>query len=319
MLPTTRTWHDYVSRVPFRLGVVTNEISEDIERALEVADALGIRDVELNSILGRPVTDLSDAEVQRVRDLIRARDVRVSLITDAAFKAATLDAVPRPGEPETTVYRTHRQILERAIALAHHFGTDRVRVFAFRRPLDGIAAGTPGWHPSRPPTDAELDAIVRGLRPLCDLAEREGITLLVENVRYSYADTGAHTRLILDAVGSDRLRLIWDVANAFVSGEPSSYPEGYHAVRPYVAQVHVKDARFLDRATGATAWERIGAGEVDLAGQVHALVREAYAGVVSLETHWHLDGDSGERSTFETWRGLSEILDRVTAFSVNEH
>ena len=155
------TWARYASRVPFRLGVVTNEISEDIERACEVAASLGIRDLELNSLWDRSVTELSDDEARRVGEIVRSHGQRVSQVIGPAFKATPLDAIAAPGEAETPYYAKQRRVLERSVELAHLFGTDRVRVFAFRRPRAGIEAGTPGWHPSPDATEAELDALRR--------------------------------------------------------------------------------------------------------------------------------------------------------------
>jgi sugar phosphate isomerase/epimerase len=311
MSPSVPVWPGYAQRVPFRLGVVTNEISQDLQHALKVAAELGIRDVELNTLWGRQVTELTDAELAQVRALLDAHGMRVAVILDGAFKAIPLDAIPAPGELETEMYRRERQVLERAIAIAHMLGCERVRVFAFRRPMAGIEAGTPGWRPSPAPTPAELERLARGLRPLCELAGREGVTLVLENVRYCYADTGAHTRQVVEVAGSPHLKVIWDPANAYVSGEGRAYPDGYAAVRTYTVHVHLKDARFTDRATGQTRWECIGAGEVDWAGQIRALIRDGFAGVAGLETHWRLPGDTGERSTVETWRGLSKVVDRV--------
>lgn len=300
---------------PFHLAVLTNEISEDLARALAVAADLGIGVVELNSLWGKPVTDVSPEEVRQARELLQAAGMRVSVITDPAFKAATLDAIAAPGAGETESYRRHRQVLERAIALAHEFGTDRVRLFAFRRPAAHGAIG-PGWQAPPAPTAAELEAISRGLRPLCALAADEGVTLLLENVRFSYADTSANSLAILRAVDSPHLGLIWDPANAFVSGDPAPAPEGYAAVRRFVRQVHVKDARFLDHARGETVWEKIGQGEVDLGGQLSALCDDGYRGGVTIETHWRLPGDSAERSTVETWRGLRALIDRTCGGAV---
>ena len=311
MPSTLPTWSVYAAAVPFRLGVLTNEISDDLQRALAVARDLGISDIELNTLWGQQITDLDEAALQRVRSLLDEHGMRASLITDAAGKSLELKDIPEPGATETVAYRRHRQILERAIAAAHALGTDRVRLFAFKRPMKGIEAGTPGWRPSAPPTEAELATIRRGMLPLCDLARREGVTLLIENVRYSFADTGAHSRAILDAVDAANLQVIWDPANAYISGEARHVPDGYAAVRPAIGQVHLKDARFTDKATGATAWARIGDGEVDLAGQLAALVRDGYDGVASLETHWRLPGDKGEQSTLETWRVLSGMLDQI--------
>ncbi len=309
-MPAFSVAWDQAPALPFPLAVLTNEISEDVARALAVAIELGITEVELNTLWGKQVTDLTPEQVEEARDLLRMAGLPVNLICDPAFKSAPLEAVAAPGDGETAAYRRHREILERAIALAHRFGTDRVRVFGFRRPAAHGTIG-PGWQAPPPPTAEELDAIGRGFRPLCTLAADEGVTLLLENVRFCYADTSANSRAILEAVASPRLRLIWDPANAFVSGDTASAPEGYAAVRPYVDRVHVKDARFLDHARGETAWQRVGDGEVDLAGQLRALLADGYRGALTIETHWRLPGDEGERSTVATWRGLQALLAQV--------
>jgi sugar phosphate isomerase/epimerase len=305
------TWHAYAAKVPFRLGVVSTELGDDLQRVCTAATSLGIQDLELHTLWGRQVTDLTDDDARRARDVIRAHGLRTCLITGPAFKAAPLESIAPAGECETRIYQEHRQTLEREVALARLFGTDRVRVFSFARPRDKIGAGVPGGRPSPELGESELETLRRGFAPLVGLAEREGVTLMLENVRSCYADTGLHSRQILAAIDSPRVRLIWDPANAFVSGEAAACSVGYDAVRPYVAQVHAKDAAIVDPSTGETEWRRIGDGAMDWTGQLRALLADGYAGVVSLETHWRLAGDSGERSTAETWRGLATCLDRA--------
>jgi sugar phosphate isomerase/epimerase len=314
--PPPPTWERFAGRVPFRLGVVSSELGNDFERVCAVAAATGIAELELHTLWGRQVTELSDEEARHARDIVQAHGVRVCLITGPAFKAVPLEAIAAQGELETPLYAKHRRLLEREIELAHLFGTDRVRLFAFLRPKggEGGAAEKAEWHSSPDLTAGELETVRRGFAPLVDLAGRQGVTLMVENVRYSYADTGAHSAQILKEVDSPRVRLIWDPANALVAGEARPYPDGYAAVQPYVAQVHAKDAAFTDRVTGSTEWRRIGDGEVDWAGQLRALLDAGYPGVLSLETHWQLPGDGPdvrERSTLETWRGLASILDQL--------
>ena len=313
--PAIRSFAMFAGRVPFRLGVVSNEISQDLERVADVAAALGASDIEINSVWDTSVTKMTDDEARRARAIVEARDLRVGQVTGPAFKSATLASVAAAGGPETETYRQHRLVFERSLSLARLLGTDQVRVFAFERPKEGTAAGTPGWRPSAAPSPVDLETIARGLRPLCRQAADQGITLVVENVRYSYADSGTHTAAVMAAVGEPNYRLIWDPANALVSGEARPYPDGYAAVQDYIARVHIKDARFTDHATGATAWERVGAGEVDWVGQLRALIESGFGGVLSLETHWKMPGASGddasERSTLATWEGFAVALERA--------
>ncbi len=60
-----------------RLGVITDEISEDFDHALAVCDELGIRDIELRSIWGKSIVDHDEAErAGRSSKLIHRGDFR---------------------------------------------------------------------------------------------------------------------------------------------------------------------------------------------------------------------------------------------------
>jgi sugar phosphate isomerase/epimerase len=112
-------------------------------------------------------------------------------------------------------------------------------------------------------------------------------------------------------VGSDRLKVVWDPANAFVSGEDSAFPDGYEAVKPYMAHVHIKDARLLDPESGLTAWERIGDGVVDYRGQLKALIDDGYTDIISVETHYSPPGKTPAEATRLTAEGLRQVLDSL--------
>lgn len=82
--------------IPFRLRVATNEIGEEVGRAVEVAAGRGIRDVESNTEWGRGVTELSDDGIRHVRNLVLARGLRAHSGRGRAFRALQLDAGTPP-------------------------------------------------------------------------------------------------------------------------------------------------------------------------------------------------------------------------------
>jgi sugar phosphate isomerase/epimerase len=127
---------------------------------------------------------------------------------------------------------------------------------------------------------------VAGLRLAARETAAAGLILGLENVRSCWGNTGTNTARIIAAVDHPALRAIWDPGNDYVSaGEPVD--AGYEAVRPWICHIHVKDARVVDRASGLTAWEAVGAGEVDYGTHFARLRRDGYRGTLSLETHWH--------------------------------
>jgi sugar phosphate isomerase/epimerase len=163
-----------------------------------------------------------------------------------------------------------------------------------------------------PLPEEELERIAAGLALACEVAEEEDVLPGLENVRSCWGNSGENTARILRRVASPRLRAIWDPGNDFVSGGVP-YPDGYEAVRPFIAHVHVKDAAVRDHAAGLTSWEAMGAGEIPYAAQFRALLRDGYAGVVSLETHWRPEGGDGEQATRASFAGLQRLLRSLAA------
>lgn len=298
--------------LPFRFGAVTDELDEDLERALGIAREMGMAAVELNSLWGRNIVELADEEIAHVERLLGEGGPRVVAIDPPCFKPCVLDHLPVGRVAEDPDVARHLGLLDRSLALARRFNAPYVRVFAFRR--SGIVGlGNPS---PRPPDggaipEEMLDRVAEGLREAARRAEEAGITLVLENVRSCWANSGVNMAAILEAVDSPALRALWDPGNDFVSGG-TPYPVGYEAVRPHILHVHVKDARVLDPDTGLTAWAPIGEGEIDFQGQLRALLEDGYQGVVSLETHWRPEGGSAEDASRHSFAGLLALTRAVT-------
>jgi len=288
----------------FTFGVVSDEIDQDLEVVIRVAKELGIGTIEMGTVWLKPAAQLSPQEVDRAQALVQQADMRVNMILPACLKSMLLARIPVGQVAQDTDFQAHMEELRRAIALARRFDA-AVRIFSFRR--EGmIGLGNPS---PRPPQGGDipedtLARIVEGLSVACEIAAKEGVSLALENVRSCYANTGTNTRRIVDAVGTDNLKVIWDPANSFVSGQ-AAYPEGYEQLdRSSIVDVHIKDARLRDANTGWTEWTCVGQGEVDYRGQLAALLREGYTGTLTIETHWHPQ----EYATRETFKGLLQAL-----------
>jgi sugar phosphate isomerase/epimerase len=298
---------------PFQFGVVTDEIDQDLANALRVARELGIPQIELNSVWGKNVIDLSPNEVDQARRLIADAGLGVIAVDPPAFKACVLDALAPGTVLADAEFRRHLEMLRKGAERGHQFGARFVRVFSFRRGgIQGLGNPSPRLLAGGPLPEDVLERIAEGLGAVCRVAETEDIVMGLENVRSCWGNSGENTARILARVDSPRLRAIWDPGNAFVSGG-SPYPEGYEAIRPFMAHVHVKDAAVRDAATGLTSWEAVGAGEIDYTAQFRALLRDDFRGVVSLETHWRPAGGSGEAASRESFAGLLRVLSAVTA------
>ena len=287
----------------FTLGVVRDEIDEDLAIATRVARDLGMATIELGSVWLKSASRLDPEELDRAEALIQRAHLRVNMILTPCLKEVSLTGVAAGHVCTDPAFQAHIEELRRAIPLARRFDAT-VRVFSFRREgMVGLGNPSPRLPRGGDIPPQTLTKIAEGLSIACQIASREGVTLAIENVRSCYANSGANTRLVIDAVGADNLKVIWDPANCFVSGQ-EAFPEGYDQLDPSsIVDVHIKDARVRDACTGWTEWTCVGWGEVDYAGQLAALLRDGYSGPLTVETHWR----PREYATRKTLRGLLQV------------
>ncbi len=192
-----------------RVGVLTDEVSENIVEALDRVRANGLRHVEVRFVNGKNVADLSDTELADLRFEVEKRDLFISCIASPLFKCA-LD--PREvasgdtfGQTEVSI-EAHFSKLDRVVDICKQLQTDKVRIFSFRREKD---------------PEAHEKEIIQHVKRAARVAEKAGIYLLLEN--------------------SPHVKILWDPGNE-VHGGRSAYPEGYQAVKGLIGQVHLKDA-----------------------------------------------------------------------------
>jgi len=302
---------DANASLPFRVSVVLEELGTDLERSLQVVRSLGIRDVDFGSLWGRRVDRLTVAELVRARELFDQYGVQACVVGPETFKTVRLEGVPLEQLDDEPGLQDALALLRAQLQVAKLFGSGLSRVYSFRR-SDMVSLGNPSArHPRGGPFPPEMQTkVVRALQLACREAERAEVTLALENVRSCWGDSGHNTGTILRQVDSPWLQVIWDPANGFVCGE-EDVATGYEAVRPFVAHVHLKDAVLEDAESGLTRWERIGAGQVDLQGQLERLAADGYSGCVSVETHWAPEGGDNIGNTRATHASLVEMLGRV--------
>jgi sugar phosphate isomerase/epimerase len=303
------SWPDLADKFPFYLAVVMEEIGHDFERTLSVARELGITHVEFGRVWGERADIVPQETLKKAKDLLEKYKIRAHMIAPATFKSVLLGSVPLEHIKAEPHFQEEMGWLKRQLAVAQFFEVPLLRVFSFRREgMIGLGNPSPRRPQGAPFPEEMQEKVARALSLACQEAEKAGVTLALENVRSCWGNSGYNTALILERVNSPWLRVIWDPANAFVSGEEDAYPAGYEAVKPYIALVHLKDAVVVDTATGLIRWERMGDGQVPYLDQLRALKEAGYDGGVSIETHWSPPGGDPESNTRNTYAGLMAIL-----------
>jgi sugar phosphate isomerase/epimerase len=273
------------SGVTWTLSGFGDEIDPDPAIQLAVLAALGARHLELRSAWDTNVVDLTGEQLDRLAELLGARNMAVSAIASPVGKVSVVE------EPEGELAR-----LGRAVAAAHRLGSRYIRIFSFYRP-DGVAAAD------------VRDAVLRRMRALADLAEREGVVLVHENEKEIYGDVPARVLDLIESVGSPALRVAWDSAN-FVQVGVVPFTEGYRLLRPHLEYLQVKDA-----LVGTGEVVPAGHGDGQLLDTLTALRDDGYAGFASLEPHLAmqhaLGGFSGPAEFGRAARAFGGLLDAI--------
>lgn len=280
---------------PFRLSVINDEITQDFERACEIASHdFGLHWIELRGMWTKNISELSDKEVAESNKILAAHKLRVTDIASPLFKTDW------PGAP----YKHARsaefhadfdaaeqsRLLDRCIELAKAFHTRRIRCFDFTRIED------------QKPYRAAINAKLREAAERC---AKHNMILLLENEMSCNTATGAEAAATLAAIPNRNFMLNWDPGNAAAIGA-TPYPNGYNLLpKDRIGHCHCKDV--VRKADGKYAWAPVGGGIIDWVGQFRAFKRDGYHYAVSLETHWRGAG-TAEASTRISMAGLKKTL-----------
>jgi sugar phosphate isomerase/epimerase len=293
---------------PFRISSINDELGQDFGRACEViSHEFGLEWIELRGMWSKNILKLDASEVAEARRILEKYKLRVTDIASPLFK------VDWPGAPKSKfspkgaqfnadfTYDQQGEVLERSIALAKAFRTDRVRCFDFWRLEDPS--------PYR-------DAMNSKLLEAANAAGKQGIILILENEYACNTATGAEAAQTLAAVQSSSFMVNWDPANAAARGE-TPYPAGYNLLpKDRIGHCHCKDIKNIASPSDSTepGWAAMGAGVIDWVGQFTALKRQGYQFAVSLETHWRGAG-TAEESSRQSWAGMKEQLRKAGALT----
>jgi L-ribulose-5-phosphate 3-epimerase len=288
-------WAAHLSQ--FKLGVITDEITQDFEQALIWARGFGLNWVELRIIWGKYVTEFTPDEVKLAKDLLAKYGLRVSVVDSSYFKTVLPGTSSKFDEgkknPLQSDFSQQQAVLEKAVARARDFGTDKVRIFSFLRVSDPKTV---------------FDRVAKELDKTATIAKRENIRLVLENEFSCNVATGVESSAMLDAVGVSALGLNWDPGNAYAAGELKPYPNGYDLLdKKRIWHMHLKDAQ--DNPKGdEPVWRPIGGGKIDYVGQFRAALKDGYEGTMSLETHYLNAAKNKEVSSRESMEGLLKAI-----------
>jgi len=293
------------SKSPFKIAVINDEISQDFDHVCYViAHDFGLSWIELRSTWGKNTMDLSDAQIGDAQKILAKYNLQVTDIASPLFKTdwpgAPLSPYSSKGDMHGAVdvaFKQQDELLERAIARAKQFNTEKVRCFDFWR-LDDIAS--------------YRAAIDEKLSSAAEVAGGQGILLVLENELACNTATGREAARTMNAVQSPNFALNWDPTNAVMRGELDAFPGGWDVLpKNRIHHCHVKNA--AKNAEGKVELSPVDKGLIDWTAQFRALKHAGFHDAVSLETHWH-GGGTPEESSRICWAGMKQALKNSKTF-----
>ena len=279
-----------------RIASITDEFSPDLGPALDAMAGIGMTGAELRVVWGKNIMDLTDDELARAMDMIRAKNMEVMSIASPILKCVLPNAPDVDTRFQQDIFNSKHtfedqpRLTDRAFQIAKLTGAKIIRVFSYWRTVD---------------PDQCFDRTVAALMDLADKAKKEDLIIGLENEHACHIGLAVETAKILAAAQHPNLKLVWDPANALVGGE-EPFPHGYGLLpKDRIVHVHTKDCHMEGHKP---IWGPLGTRSVDWKGQIAALMADGYIGWLSLETHWPgPNGDKMQGSTICGWnlRGLA--------------
>ncbi len=268
-----------------RLSGFADEIGPDLDLQIQTLRDEHLRYLELRAVWETNVLDLTDAQRREVKDRLGDAGIGVSSIGSPIGKV-------RIDEP----WQDHVERFAHCLDVAEFFEAPYIRLFSYYPPEGGRIANY-------------RDEVIRRLREQVRMAEGRPVTLLHENEKKIYGETGEACADLAENVPG--LGLIFDSANLVQAGVRPI--EAWRCMRDHVVYFHIKDAVF---PTGDIAPPGEGDGDIPEI-LADAITHRGYDGFVSLEPHLaaagEFDGFSGPEPFKKAARLVKKMLDRLGA------
>jgi L-ribulose-5-phosphate 3-epimerase len=162
------------------------------------------------------------------------------------------------------------------------------------------------WDANSPliPYDVAWDRTVTIYQALAPVAERNGVTLCMENVWNRFLMSPLEMRQLVDTIGSPWVKVYFDVGNEVVKGFPEQW---VRILGPRIGRIHLKDFK---RSVGTLdGFVMLLEGDVDWAAVMSAVRETGYQGYLTAEYGPYRHGPD------ELLAHLSASMDRILALA----
>lgn len=249
-----------------RLGVITDEVSQDFAVALDFAKDYGLDCVELRSAYEKGPFDYTEEDILAIKALSDRYGIPVTAISSPMFKC----------EYSEENIKIHTEKFKKLLGFARLLGAKKIRCFDFLKS-----------------ESVTREMIKEAYAEAYAAAEAAGVTILIESEPTTNSTCCADIAELVRCVDRPYFKALYDPGNNIYATDEIPYPDGYLAIKDMLGHVHIKDARRVNGETVATA---VGEGAVDYKGIFGKLKEIGYDGDIMLETHYRIAGEIDEKT-----------------------
>ena len=280
----------------FKLGVLTEEVDDDLANTLSIMKELGLEYSEISKLWGKKVSQLNSSEVKKAKKLLDDSNIKVSCISPMIFFNVPLRAAS-DADCYWGNYLEHIEALHRSIDIAKELGTNIIRIFSFKTEVL-----------LEPPlTGNHWPILIEKFQEPIEIAEKEGIILAIETCFFNNISTSALARRFLDDINSENLKVCWDMCNCLYSGE-KAFPDGYNLIKNDIVHIHLKDG-IVDRPHMTFNMCPLGKGDVKTYPEIlNALKKDEYKGTLSFECEFIPKGGTKVEALKQSLSGFNKII-----------
>lgn len=239
----------------FKLGVITDEVTQNIFEAAGFCKKHGLDCMEVRSVNDRSPFDFTDQDIADINAAAKKYDLSVCAISAPLFKCDFDD---------DKAIASHVQNFEKCAVRANQIGAKMIRGFDF-------------WD-----SGVSLEKRAEKYKDIAQICQKYDIICVIEADPSVHSNTPHKTAELVKAIDSPYIKVLFDPGNEVWVNEKAS-DDAYMAVKPYLAHIHIKDADIID---GKPDGVKIGAGLVDYKTLFARLIDDEYCGNVMLETHY---------------------------------
>ena len=239
----------------FALSAFADEAGSSLSQQIKALKDNSIKYIEPRNIDGKGILDLTDEELNEVKNQLDKNGIKVNSLGSPIGKYPIEDD-----------FESYIPKIKRSFQVAKLLGTNLIRMFSFFVSQDAL--------------DKWESEVFRRLNVMTSMAKEEGILLCHENESKIFGQEPKEVARLLSGIPD--LHGIFDPANYRMNGADPLV--GLDATLINLKYVHIKDAIYSEQCI-----VRAGYGEGRIAEAIN-LINKKYDGVVylTLEPHLHL-------------------------------